>query len=132
MHRKLIIVAAISSLIGFAGCNKSEPVEGSSPANPPQVSQSNPPGPAQTAQPNTNSTPSAGTDSVTTAKVKNALMTSKSKINWKGINVDTAGSTVYLRGSVPNGQQKSNAESEAKKAAGSGFNVVDQLQVKGG
>lgn len=65
----------------------------------------------------------------TTAKVKNSLMTTGKKLRWDGIDVDTSGGTVHLKGTVPTAQQKKIAEAVAAKAAGKEYAVMSHLEV---
>jgi osmotically-inducible protein OsmY len=68
----------------------------------------------------------------TTAKVKNALMTTKQQLEWNNINVDTDKGVVHLKGAVPNAQQKAVAEKIAKQTAGNKYMVKNELQVNKG
>ena len=130
-------VAAIALLLNIqlvTGCKKNEEPEATPIAPSGPGARPSPRGPSAAAPGPTSTTGAIvqkGDDAVTTAKVKNALMTSKKKIDWKTINVDTSGGTIHLKGTVPSADQKTNAESEAKAAA-AGKTVVNELEVKGG
>ncbi len=63
-----------------------------------------------------------------TPKVKTELMAAKN-LDTSHLNVETVGKKIYLKGSVPSAAQKHQAEAVAKKAAGNGYQVVDQLGV---
>jgi osmotically-inducible protein OsmY len=67
-----------------------------------------------------------------TAKVKNALMTTKQQLEWNNIDVDTDKGVVHLKGAVPNAQQKSVAEKIAKQIAGKDYTVKNELQINKG
>ena len=71
----------------------------------------------------------AVTENSITAKVKSAMISS-GRLDASNIDVDTRNKTVYLRGAVPNAQQKTLAESIAKNQVASGVKVVNQLQVR--
>jgi len=64
----------------------------------------------------------------TTLAVKNALLTAKD-LKTNNLNVDTKGSQVILRGSVPSEDQKKRAEDITKGLVGSTYTVVNQLTV---
>jgi osmotically-inducible protein OsmY len=66
-----------------------------------------------------------------TGKVKSAIMANES-ISATGLNVDTKGKVVYLRGSVKNAAQKNLASQIAKKQAGTGYTIKNELKVAGG
>lgn len=63
-----------------------------------------------------------------TGKVKGALMTAPD-VKTSDLNVDTIGQKVVLRGAVPDAHQKNRATQIAQKAAGPGWQVVNQLQI---
>lgn len=65
---------------------------------------------------------------VDTAKVKSALMASE-KLNTDHLNVDKEGNTFYLRGSVPDAEQKALAARIANDVIGKDEKVVDELKV---
>ena len=67
-------------------------------------------------------------DGVSSGKIKSALIVTP-KLDASNINVDTDGSTVYLRGSVINQEQKSLANRLATDMADKGQNVVDELKI---
>ena len=71
------------------------------------------------------------TDAATTGKVKTALMADKT-ISASEIDVDTKNRVVHLRGTVQNAAQKNLAGHIAKKQAGNGFSVKNELKVTGG
>ncbi len=64
----------------------------------------------------------------TTTKVKAALVAS-SNIDSTGINVDTVGTTVALKGTVPTEEQKTTAEEVAKNTAPAGSTIQNELTV---
>ncbi len=65
-----------------------------------------------------------------TLKVKTALVGAVG-VDTRNIDVDTTGSTVTLKGSVPSAEQKTRAEQIAKGELGNGWTVDDQLTVAG-
>jgi osmotically-inducible protein OsmY len=65
---------------------------------------------------------------VDTGKLKSALMASE-KLNTDHLNVDKEGNTFYLRGSVPDAEQKALAARIANDVIGKDEKVVDELQV---
>ena len=65
-----------------------------------------------------------------TGKVKTALIANKT-ISASEINVDTVGKVVYLRGTVPSAAQKNLAGVIAKKEAGNGYAVKNELKIAG-
>lgn len=72
----------------------------------------------------------AAADSTMTPKVKTALH-GVAGLDVSKVDVDTAGKTVTLKGSVPDAASKKKAEEAAKLAAGSEFKVVNNLTVGG-
>lgn len=73
-------------------------------------------------------TKEAAADAETTTKVKAALIAS-SNIDSTGINVDTVGTTVSLKGTVPTEEQKTTAEEVAKNTAPAGSTIQNELAV---
>ena len=69
------------------------------------------------------------TDGTVTLKVKSAMIPSD-KLNTSGINVDTKDKVVFLKGTVPDANQKALAERIAKDTVGNDIKVVNQLAVK--
>ncbi len=67
----------------------------------------------------------------TTGKVKSALIADKT-ISATEINVTTKDAVVHLQGTVKNAAQKNLVSQIAKKAAGSGYTIKNQLVVAGG
>lgn len=63
-----------------------------------------------------------------TGKVKAALVAS-SNIDSTGINVDTVGSTVSLKGTVPSEEQKATAEEIAKNTAPPEATIQNELTI---
>lgn len=77
---------------------------------------------------NAETTTDAG-DAATTAKVKSALI-ADTEVGALGIDVDTAGGTVYLRGQVETMAQRAKAEEIARDSVGMDYQVVNQLEVQ--
>lgn len=67
----------------------------------------------------------------TTGKIKTALMADKT-ISASEINVTTKDAVVHLQGSVKNAAQKNLAGQIAKKEAGAGYTIKNELMVAGG
>lgn len=65
----------------------------------------------------------------TTAAVKTALL-GDTEVGALEINVDTEGTTVYLRGEVESQAQKYKAEIIALRTAGREYEVVNELRVE--
>lgn len=156
-HGRLACAILLLGALTFAGCHKAgeenggasstgTATTGTNTTSGPSTTANNPPGPSadtsagSTAANTENKAKEAASatgqkaqDMGTTAKVKNGLMTTKMKLDWKGINVDTANGQVTLNGSVPDAQQKATAETIAKNAAGTHYTIVNNLKVgKGG
>jgi len=68
-------------------------------------------------------------ESVDTAKVKSALMAS-SQLDASRINVDKEKNVYYLRGAVPDAEQKQRAVRLTKDMVASTDQVVDELEVR--
>jgi len=64
-----------------------------------------------------------------TGKVKQALM-SANGLEAKNIDVSTEAYKITLKGTVPNKDQKDQAEQLAKAIGGNGFTVINELTVK--
>jgi len=126
-------IACLLVLVFAAGCSKKDD---SAPINDTSTTvQANPPGPVGGAPQSGGSASSGAATSaapdLTVLKVKNALVTNKEKLGIEHLQVDSAGSTITIKGSVKNEHLKALADSVAKPVAG-GKAIKNELTVSGG